>query len=97
MQNQLGLHGALWFSMVDERGQWLAMRPLKPRLRTSFLDRLKTDPANESVTYRIQVLSTGFNSLKPVLETYPNNPGFRQTRGEILARLGRWQEAVTDL
>ncbi|MDD1651146.1 MAG: exosortase U, partial [Methylococcaceae bacterium] len=93
-QNQLDLHGALWFSMVDERGQWLAMRPLKPRLRTSFLDRLKTDPANESVTYRIQVLSTGFNSLKPVLEKYPNNPGFRQTRGEILVRLGRWQEAV---
>jgi tetratricopeptide (TPR) repeat protein len=31
------------------------------------------------------------------LERAPNNPGFRDTRGRILARLGRWKEALPDL
>jgi tetratricopeptide (TPR) repeat protein len=35
--------------------------------------------------------------IQPVLERFPDNPSFRETRGQILVRLGRWQEAVTDL
>jgi tetratricopeptide (TPR) repeat protein len=31
------------------------------------------------------------------LEGTPNNAGFRDTRGRILARLGRWKEALPDL
>jgi tetratricopeptide (TPR) repeat protein len=35
--------------------------------------------------------------IQPVLERFPANPNFRETRGQILVRLGRWQEAVADL
>jgi len=35
--------------------------------------------------------------IESVLVKFPNNPNFRETRGEILARSGRWREAVTDL
>jgi tetratricopeptide (TPR) repeat protein len=35
--------------------------------------------------------------INSVLEKVPENPNFRQTRGEILVRLGRYQEAVADL
>jgi len=32
-----------------------------------------------------------------VLEKFPQNANFRETRGEVLVKLGRWQEAVLDL
>jgi predicted Zn-dependent protease len=35
--------------------------------------------------------------IESVLEKFPNNPSFRETRGEILARSGRPQEAIADL
>ncbi len=35
--------------------------------------------------------------IQSVLEKFPNNPSFRETRGEILARSGRPQEAIADL
>jgi len=65
MQNHVGLHGALWFSAVDEHGRWLAGPGLNPNLRESFVERLKVGSVNNSVTYQIQVLSTGFNALLP--------------------------------
>src|SRR5208283_5256874 len=35
--------------------------------------------------------------IQSVLTNSPGNPGFRDTRGKILLKLGRCQEAVTDL
>ena len=35
--------------------------------------------------------------IQPVVEKFPTNPGFRDTRGRILLRLGRAAEAVADL
>jgi tetratricopeptide (TPR) repeat protein len=35
--------------------------------------------------------------IQPLLDRFPNNPSFRETRGQILVRLGRWQEGVADL
>ena len=35
--------------------------------------------------------------IQPVVEKDPANPYFRDTRGMILAKLGRWAEAVQDL
>ncbi|HOX57640.1 MAG TPA: tetratricopeptide repeat protein [Candidatus Paceibacterota bacterium] len=35
--------------------------------------------------------------IESVLEKYPDNPSFRDTRGQILARSGRPQEAIADL
>ncbi len=65
MQNHVGLHGALWFSAVDEHGRWLASPGPNPSLAKSILRRLKLDPVNASITYQMQVLSTGFNPLRP--------------------------------
>ena len=70
MQNHVGLHGTVWFSAVDERGRWLAGAALNPGLKRNFLGRfspgwLKMASRNELATYQLQVLSTGFNPLKP--------------------------------
>ena len=35
--------------------------------------------------------------IQSVLTNSPGNPGFRDTRGKILLKLGRYQEAITDL
>jgi predicted Zn-dependent protease len=35
--------------------------------------------------------------MQSVLERFPENPSFRETRGQILVRLGRWREAIADL
>jgi tetratricopeptide (TPR) repeat protein len=35
--------------------------------------------------------------IQPVVEKFPDNATFRDTRGQVLVLLGRWQEAVTDL
>jgi tetratricopeptide (TPR) repeat protein len=35
--------------------------------------------------------------IQSVLEKYPKSANFRETRGEILVKMGRWQEAVVDL
>jgi predicted Zn-dependent protease len=35
--------------------------------------------------------------IESVLKREPKQPRFRNTRGYILAKLGRWQEAVADL
>ena len=35
--------------------------------------------------------------IESVVAKYPNNPSFRETRGEILVQSGRSQEAIADL
>jgi Flp pilus assembly protein TadD len=35
--------------------------------------------------------------IQSVLDKYPNGANYRETRGQILVKLGRWQEAVLDL
>ena len=35
--------------------------------------------------------------IQSVLKQYPNNPNLRETRGQVLAKMGRWQEAIADL
>jgi tetratricopeptide (TPR) repeat protein len=35
--------------------------------------------------------------VQPVVEKFPDNPGFRDTRGRILLKLGRYAEAASDL
>jgi len=42
-------------------------------------------------------LSRALAIIESVLVKLPNNPSFRETRGEIYVRMGRWQEAVADL
>lgn len=42
-------------------------------------------------------LPRALNIINPLIEQYPDNPHYRDTRGQIFARLGRWREAVADL
>jgi Flp pilus assembly protein TadD len=35
--------------------------------------------------------------IQSVLEKFPDQPNFRETRGQVLAKLGRWQDSVVDL
>jgi tetratricopeptide (TPR) repeat protein len=42
-------------------------------------------------------LKKSYDLVETALRRWPNQPRFRNTRGHILAKLGRWQEAVTDL
>lgn len=65
MQNNLGMHASLWFSLVDERSRWLTGLAFKPTLRERLWQRMQLGSVNESVSYQIQVLSTGFKPLRP--------------------------------
>jgi exosortase len=65
MQNDLGMHGTLWYALVDERGRWLP-RPTRGRsLKERALERFKTIARRQSVTYQVQVLTTSFDPPKP--------------------------------
>jgi exosortase len=86
MQNHLGLHGALWFCAVDEQGRWLAGPGLNPSLKDSFLERFKLASLNDPVTYQMQVLSTGFNQLRP-LEREQVQKFFEEARGMLWRQL----------
>jgi len=65
MQNNLGMHASLWFSLVDERSRWLTGPAFKPTLKERLLQRMQLNSLSDSVSYQIQVLSTGFNPLRP--------------------------------
>ena len=86
MQNHFGLHGALWFSVVDERGRWLPGPGLNPTFKESLLERFKLGSLNDAVTYQVQVLSTGFNSLRP-LEREQVQQFFEQARLQLWRQL----------
>jgi exosortase len=63
MLNHMGLHGALWFSAVDEQGRWVAGADPNPGLGRTVLARFKKPSSRPPVTYQMQVLVTGFNPL----------------------------------
>jgi tetratricopeptide (TPR) repeat protein len=42
-------------------------------------------------------LDRALTLMNSVLERWPNEPLFRDTRGAVLAKMGRWKEALTDL
>jgi Flp pilus assembly protein TadD len=42
-------------------------------------------------------LERGLAIIQSVVKDYPGNPNFRETQGQLLLKLGRCQEAVTDL
>jgi predicted Zn-dependent protease len=42
-------------------------------------------------------LEKALATIEPVVRSWPDDPRFRGTRGQILASLGRWKEALPDL
>ena len=80
MLNHMGLHGALWFSAVDEQGRWMAGADPNPGLGRSILGRFKKQAARPPVSYQMQVLVTGFNPLQSfrpaaIGAVLPGSPG----------------------
>jgi exosortase/archaeosortase family protein len=61
MEDEKGLRGALWFSTVNEQGEWVEL-PVSER---AFVDRWKISGRVEPTTYRLQVLVTTFAPLPP--------------------------------
>ena len=53
--------GSLWFSTVDEQGHWMET----PMVEQRVLDRLKLSGRLEPVSYRVQVLMTGYGPSPP--------------------------------
>lgn len=42
-------------------------------------------------------LDRALSIMNTLIERHPQDPRFRETRGHVLAKLGRWTEAITDL
>ena len=42
-------------------------------------------------------LEKALATIEPVVRNWPDDPRFRGTRGQILASLGRWKDALPDL
>jgi hypothetical protein len=82
MQDDLGLRGSLWFSTVDERGNWLEL-PVSER---AFLDRLKMSGRIEPTTYRLQVLVTTYALLSAVEQAQVREL-FEKARVEVWGQL----------
>jgi exosortase len=86
MLNHMGLHGALWFSAVDEQGLWVAGADPNPGLGRSVLARFRKQSARPPVTYQMQVLVTGFNPLS-LSDRQESEHFFQQARGLLWRQL----------
>lgn len=63
--------------------------PQHPLVRNDLAMSLSTG-SREDVAHALKL-------IQPVVEQFPTNPNFRDTRGRVLARMGRNAEAVADL
>ena len=75
-------HGWLWFSTVDEQGHWMET----PVLERRFLGRWKVSGRVEPVSYRVQVLMTGYGPLPPA-EREPARQLFEAARKLLVQQL----------
>lgn len=89
------VQGNYWFSKGQgERArkyleQAFKLNPDIPELANNYAWMIATTPPNE-LDHALQIINK-------VIEDAPNNVQFRDTRGQILMRLGRYEEALADL
>ena len=93
-----GWHFLMWTD-ARGRGDWITARQ---QLQTAYelapqLPFIRNDLAMDLSTGNRDDAERGLKLIQPVVEQFPENPQFRDTRGRILARLGRNGEAVSDL
>jgi len=74
----------------------------RQHLKTAYLlgpdvPEIQNDMAMDLSTGSQEDLERGLKIIQGLLDKYPNAPGLRDTRGHILAGLGRNQEAMADL
>ncbi len=65
------------------------MAPDNPRIKNDLALELSAGPPAEQ--------ARGLKLIQSVVDQYPYDASFRETRGQVLARMGRNQEAVADL
>jgi exosortase len=82
MEDDLGLRGSLWFSTVNEQGQWVEI-PVSER---AFVDRWRISGRVEPTTYRLQVLVTTFAPL-PAAEQAQVRQLFENARVQVWNQL----------
>jgi len=93
-----GWHFLLWTD-ARERGDWIAARR---QLQAAYelapqVPFIRNDLAMDLLTGNQDNAERGLKLIQSVVEQFPENPQYRDTRGRILARLGRNAEAVADL
>ena len=90
------------FCLALDAGQ----RHQPERARSHFLLTYETAPHMVYVANNLALilamadqpdLPRALEIIRSVLDKYPDNPNLRDTRGQILVIMGRWQEAVADL
>lgn len=83
---------------------WERGRPEQARLY--WEEALRSDPGMaviaNNLAWALAVdphpdLPRALRLIDPVVARWPNEPRFRGTRGQVLARLGRWKDALPDL
>ena len=98
-----GQSAAWWYFLLwtDERMKGdlpVARRHLKKAYELApEIPQIANDLAMDQSGGSREDLERGLALIQPVIDKYPDHPGFRDTRGRILARLGRNAEAAADL
>jgi tetratricopeptide (TPR) repeat protein len=93
-------------TILEAAGTVAAMLGEPKRAKVYLQQALKKDPRNSVAlnNYAWLILhepegnlNTALAAVNKAIEIIPNNSSYRETRGQILVRLGRWREAVDDL
>ena len=58
---------------------------------------IQNDMAMDLASGTREEAARGLAIIQPLVDRYPNSPGLRDTRGQILFKLGRYSEALVDL
>jgi tetratricopeptide (TPR) repeat protein len=93
-------------TILEAAGTVAAMLGEPERAKVYLQQALKRDPQNSVAlnNYAWLVvqepggnLNTALAAVNKAIEIIPNESRYRETRGQILVRLGRWREAIGDL
>ena len=98
-----GPSAAWWYLLLatDDRGRG-KLSAAHQHLQTAYelapaSPEIQNDMASELLAGKPQDLPRALKLIETALEKFPENPTFRDTRGRVLARLGRNAEAAADL
>ncbi len=99
-----GSSAAWWYFLLWTDARMRGDLPMaRSYLKTAFnlapqIPQIQNDFAlDQATTGSREDLEHGLALIDQVVEKFPNNPGFRDTRGRILAKLGRNEAAAGDL
>jgi tetratricopeptide (TPR) repeat protein len=103
MANTTGEAAAWWHFVLWTDARIRGDMPIaRQHLQTAYqlapqIPQIVNDMAMDLSTGNHDDLERSLKLIQSLLDKYPNQSGFRDTRGQILAKLGRYAEAVPDL